>query len=754
MKPGWESASRFRFALFIPLILTLFQLFTLRVWAQQFPGYLVITENSVFDLSPHAVYLADSSGKLTLSALWPEKHNQTFRPLSTVPDRKSNVHWLKITLRNGGLADSVFYANITFTDIIQLYEITPDGRIRSQLTGDLLPLSQRSVSIGQMSFVRLHLPHGQTRTYYLRLESSTAITRQFRTIALQSIQLYPRTAFEERFVHNRISQALFYGACLIMLLYNFFLMVVLRNRSYLFYVLYLLSLILFFASNNGYLAEWLLANHPRPDLYLRFLATPILLFFFLVFSLSFLQASNFSPRLRKLSGYILVALAGTVLLMLTGYWAAGRLVAVLLAILILLMVFVMALHAIRKGYSPAWYYLTANSILIAGGLAYALERIHGVSGSQLPQYGIQLGVVLELALFSLGLADSINLVRKELARKQLENERLHLQQEVELKLLAEKKNRELEQKVIERTTEIVAQNEEIQTQNEQLAQNYEELAAAQELIQSQNDVLLQLNQDLEARVKARTSELELTNAELQKAVAELDRFIYRTAHDIKGPLARLQGLTYVALMDITDESSRNYIEKLYAESVQLNAILSRLSAIHEIKNQELSHERIDFKILIDKILEEHLAGRNAGQFIPVEVSIRDATEYYTDPRLIRFILLNLLENALKFQKKKGDTPPLVAVRISSEPDSLILNITDNGIGIDAEDAPSIFDLFSRAARIHKTAGLGLYMTRLGVERLGGSIRLVPNAEQLTQFEVRLPKQVPVQKRIFSNGLPV
>ncbi len=752
MKPSREAPFSIRFNQLMLVLLALLLSFPLPASGSSTPRRTIISQYTATKLTTQAVYLTDAAGKLDPGTILSGQHNANFIPWSPQLPTTVPVHWMRFTLTNSLSEDSLFYANITFTDVVQLYEVSPSGTIRQEQTGDLWPLSQRPVSLGQMCFVHLYIPYGQTRTFYVRMESSTLISQQFKPMALQGVKLFPRKVFEERFINSRLYQALFYGACLIMLVYNFFLLIILRNRNYLLYLLYLLSIMLFFAANNGYLAEWLLAQHPRPDLYIRFFSTPVLVFFFLLFSRSFLQSSALSPKYYALSRLLLVCLTIAGLLMLAGYWWLGRYLVIVLAILVLLLVTLMAVSALLKKYSPARYFLVANATLILWGLVYAFQRFPGASGGQLAQYGIQIGVILELALFSLGLADSINLVRKELAQKQLENERLQLQKEMELKRLAEDKNRELEQRVIERTSEVVAQNEEIQAQNEQLAINYQELSSAQYIIQAQNEALRGLNEELEARVKDRTRELELTNTELEEAIAELDHFIYRTAHDIKGPLARLQGLTYVALLDISEEPSRSYMQKLYAESIQLNNILSRLSTIYDIKKQVLVYEPIDFCTLIEEIRQQELTNE-LYQPSQIAVFIRESGEFLADQRLIRFMLTNLLENALKFGKKASEQPHMVTVQVQTAADDLQITITDNGVGIDEQDVSHIFDLFSRSARVHKTAGLGLYMTRLSVERLGGTIRLLPDTKPLTVFEIRLPKHRPVQElpvRLFNQ----
>lgn len=692
--------------------------------------------DSVVSLSGFSLGFSDPSGQITLDQVRSGESSSGFAPLLRLGSGRAEVHWVHFSLKNLLSPDSLFYLRVTFTDHIQLYEVSPRG-IRTESTGDLTPIPQRSVPNGQFAFLTLRVPYRQTRDFYLRLASSTSLSRQFKAAALQHIELYPRAVYQERFVDNRIYQALFFGACLIMLLYNAFMAVVLRERSYFYYLAYLFALIVFFASNNGYLAEGPLAQMPRLDLYVRFLVTPLLLTFYLLFSRTYLISRLHAPQLHRLTSYLLWGLPIPALVMFAGGWSLGRTAVVLLALCTFPLVLVMSIQALRRGYTPARHFLAANALLLSGGVAFAVQRLSPGAGNLLTQYGIQIGSVLELALFSLGLAYRIQIFRQQLVQKQLENERLERLRIAELQKLAEEKNQELEEKVIHRTAEILAQKEEILAQNELLAQSFEELTAAQELISQQNAELAHVNVMLEHKVQLRTEELVAVNVALQKSNAELDRFIYRTAHDIKGPLARLQGLSYLALLEVNDETARTYLQKLFAEAKDLNAILTRLSTVYDLKHQELRYENILFEPLLDEIVADL---RKTGEYdgISIRVEGNVPSGFRSDRTLIRFIIRTLVDNGLKFQRKPPPADGFVAVAIQTQHDQVQIRVMDNGIGIEPQYRVGLFDIFSRAAKVHQSPGLSLYMCRLTVERLGGHIHLASDPPGYTVFEVCLP----------------
>jgi len=112
-------------------------------------------------------------------------------------------------------------------------------------------------------------------------------------------------------------------------------------------------------------------------------------------------------------------------------------------------------------------------------------------------------------------------------------------------------------------------------------------------------------------------------------------------------------------------------------------------------------------------------------------------EIITDKFIIELILKNLIENAFKF--KNGNTNSFIIVKTEIIQENYLISVIDNGIGISPQNNKLIFDMFSRAAGIHKSSGLGLYMAKLAAEKLNGNIQLVKNPDGFTQFAFNLPK---------------
>lgn len=261
------------------------------------------------------------------------------------------------------------------------------------------------------------------------------------------------------------------------------------------------------------------------------------------------------------------------------------------------------------------------------------------------------------------------------------------------------------------------------------------LTDAKSIIENQNKQLTSLNRNLEKMVDARTVELQVANEALKRVNDELDNFIYKTSHDIRGPLASLKGMCNVAIMDVKDQLALSYFMKLDATAERLNTILTRLLIINQINNSSASHELIDFKSIVEDVI---ILERKKG--LPPKLGIRkeiaSGITFYSDKELIRIILENLIDNAIKFYNDSDRIDPFVEINIGHDNGDLRIRVIDNGIGVSQVNPDKIFQMFSRASERSGTGGIGLYLTKTATEKLGGHIDLKTTPEGYTEFFVK------------------
>lgn len=260
------------------------------------------------------------------------------------------------------------------------------------------------------------------------------------------------------------------------------------------------------------------------------------------------------------------------------------------------------------------------------------------------------------------------------------------------------------------------------------------LSDAKEIIEDQNRQLKTINLELEERVRQRTRELSVSNESLIRVNDELDNFIYKTSHDIRGPLASLKGICNVAIMDVKDPVALGYLQKLDLTAERLNGILTRLLIINHINHASLNSAPVDFAGIIDDILfleQKKGMPRNMS----VDHEIEEGIILNSDKEFIRIILENLIDNAIKFYNDSERVKPFVKIRVERAGTAVVVRVIDNGIGINHMNPEKIFQMFTRASERSTTGGIGLYLAKTAADKIGGKVGLSTTPEGYTEFNV-------------------
>jgi signal transduction histidine kinase len=284
----------------------------------------------------------------------------------------------------------------------------------------------------------------------------------------------------------------------------------------------------------------------------------------------------------------------------------------------------------------------------------------------------------------------------------------------------------------------------LQRSNRTIKRVNAQLSEAKEVIEEQNKLLEDKNKYLDKEVEAKTVDLERVNQSLKQVNDELDNFIYKTSHDIRGPLASLKGMCNVALMDVKDPVALDYLSKLDTTAERLNTILTRLLIINQINNSKLSVARIDFDTIINDVL---LLEKKKGlpQKLKIRRYVEDNATILSDKELIRIVLENLIDNAIKFYNESDRVDSFVDIHVNTNGQGQVrVRVIDNGIGISEANPGKLFRMFFRASERSETGGIGLYIVKTATAKLGGRVGLLTTPEGYTEFYVLFPTTPPKQ----------
>ena len=301
----------------------------------------------------------------------------------------------------------------------------------------------------------------------------------------------------------------------------------------------------------------------------------------------------------------------------------------------------------------------------------------------------------------------------------------------------------LETQVVERTKEIMLQKEEIQTQRDDIERQLEEITSQNDQIIRQNYVLDEVRKE----VKEKNNQLEEYNIKLENTVKlrtrqllktnnELDQFVYRSAHDLKGPISRIMGLCYLGMLENRDKKTHDLLKLMEESSGEMSEKLSRLMNIHTINKKEVTLEPVCYEEIVNDIIGKVVLERQASD-VKFIVQVEDS-KYESDKDLLSLILKNVIENAVKFRDRQKPEC-YVKIEVSKKKEATRILISDNGLGIPAGQAKYVFDMFVVCHESIKGFGLGLYEAKLIVRKLNGSIKLSHPENGDTEFRIVLHK---------------
>jgi signal transduction histidine kinase len=222
---------------------------------------------------------------------------------------------------------------------------------------------------------------------------------------------------------------------------------------------------------------------------------------------------------------------------------------------------------------------------------------------------------------------------------------------------------------------------------------------------------------------------------IEKKNAELDSFFYRISHDLKGPIASLLGLYNLVMLEIKDKTALNYFDMYQSQLVRINNIVMDLINLTRMNHDGINRSKINFRILIDDCILSYHYLENFGQIRFVK-EIDSTIDFTSEWAIVNTILQNLIENAIKYQRKDGE--PYVGIFVSQSNNHVEIRVEDNGQGIGTDHQSKIFDMFFRANEHAQGTGLGLYILKRAVERLGGEVTLQSEINKGSSFMVLLP----------------
>lgn len=266
------------------------------------------------------------------------------------------------------------------------------------------------------------------------------------------------------------------------------------------------------------------------------------------------------------------------------------------------------------------------------------------------------------------------------------------------------------------------------------------------LIMRNSRTIKRLNSRLAQEVQEKTIELLKSNHSLKQVNEELDNLVYKTSHDIRGPLATLKGVCNIALLDVQDPTAQSFLKKLDQTASQLNQVLDKFSRVNEIYNTVIRPQKVNIQETIDELIANQLKTPRLKS-IEIIKEIQVVDDFETAPTLFNYALNSLIDNAFRYYNESPRVNSFVKIIVERKQDIVLIRIIDNGVGIPVNiDSDSLFHMFTRGSERSLTGGMGLFIASTAVRKLQGDIKFLRSQDFiLTEFMMVLPVKMDIGK---------
>jgi signal transduction histidine kinase len=630
---------------------------------------------TIHRLDKHTEVLIDTSGILSFDNVSKDNFQHKFRHLGqnlTFGYEKAPI-WLKVKLQPASVNNQWFLEiPAPFLEYVDFYQSSDDTTWHHSRAGYYRPYSIRETP-HTAHVLPLHFVKGLTTTVYIRVAGSCP-----KTFPLYAIE---KEYFNEKIRLQDLGYGVFFGMLIVMFFYNLFIFLTLRQTNYLLYICTILCTIVIFSSATGYAGKYVWPENPEMNLYAGRLSLGVLAVFLSAFTIRFLEVKHYS----RFMYYVLLCLIplGVVSMILIATKTVSSAGNNLITVATVAYMITGVVCSIR-GNKTAYYFIAAWTVYLIGGLLLTLRNSGVLDFNFWTTHFVEIGAGLETMIIAFALGDRYR--RYEMEKEEVQLLALRVQQDATEKLEIKVKNR-----------------------TEELSKANKELSAT-----------LQKN-------KLQTKIIEDKNA-------ELDSFFYRISHDIKGPIASLLGLSFLAKREIKDERALEYISKQHQQTERLNTIITGLIKLTKLNHHELPIEKIDFDQMIGDCI---LSFSNLPNFehVAFKREVDPDITFFSEWNLLNAIIQNLIENAIKYARHDS---PYVHIIVRKESRFVVIEVTDNGQGIPHEHHSRIFEIFYRATQHATGSGLGLYILKRSVDKLNGTIDIKSEVGVGSTFTVKLP----------------
>ncbi|OUR90212.1 hypothetical protein A9Q81_19655 [Gammaproteobacteria bacterium 42_54_T18] len=729
-------------------------------------------EDTYYGLGQYLNYYIDKSGQRDIEDIvnnGPDIHWQQNQVDTPNLGFGTEVYWWRLNIRSTQPQYENWLLEIAYSllDDISIYVFQDEDEIQRVLLGDKKPFIEREINHRNF-LLPLKLHQNTNYTLYIRLHTTSSIQLP--------LSLWENTYFWENSARTSLLQALFMGGMLLISIYNLALYFFLRERVYIYYVLFVIGTLGMQSGLNGMAYQYLFPASPMlQDKIISF----SIIFLCLYGTLStkhFLKLKTNKNQLFHKLDYIIFS--NMVLFIPFIFLPYNDIIQALIpwSVFLFFTWFYYGLTELNKGNKTAKLFILSWVALLLGGVILALNKIGLLPMNTFTESSWEIGSIIQATLLSIALASRINEERE--AKSKAMNEALNANKKAVDNLL---KYQSLFKNAVDGIFKC-SSDFRFTNANPALARIFNYTSAnemmngipnLQAVLSHKKDVSSELFKKLEVNSKISAYEFELLTKDKHiiwgsisirkipptqdedtfyegsirniterkaKEKAEKDKkdayaatqaktdFLANMSHEIRTPLTAIIGFSESIRDDnITQESHDNFIATIIRSGQHLLHVINEILDLSKIEANKLEVESIPVDLFslvyeVQSFFEMKARSQGLSFFIHYEFPL--PRTFISDTTRLKQVLLNLCSNALKFT----DTGSInIEVACHKEQEKISFCVVDSGIGMTQDQQAKVFSAFTQAdsstTRTHGGTGLGLSIAKKLAQLMGGDITL-------------------------------
>ncbi len=327
-------------------------------------------------------------------------------------------YWIKLTLENKSqLKKWVLASNWPQLDKIEIYKKGLDGRLKKSIIGRQFYFSQRDIQYRQPNII-IDVPLNKKTVFFISIENENSVG--------MPLYLYTHKSFSTMKINNTLFIGIYYGALVVLLIYNALLFLYLKDKVYLAYISYIFTFIFLQLNINGLAFQLFWPEAPYFNKFFDVLILNLTIICGVFFTKLFFPQRSIKLIIRRTSSFLIYTGLFNIISYFIFSYKFSLQSSFILSPLFFIYLILVGLNGLKSKFEPAKYYLLAILFLVLGGFCLLLSNLGVLPNNTLTEYSLQIGSSFEMIILSLAMSYKVRVLKEAQIKTMEEKKRFKL----------------------------------------------------------------------------------------------------------------------------------------------------------------------------------------------------------------------------------------------------------------------------------------------------------------------------------------